>query len=329
MREKVSTEDRVREIRRKTRKKYSSEEKVRIVMEGLRGEESIAALCRREGIPSNLYYRWSKEFLEAGKKRLAGDTKREATSSEVTELRQENEQLKQSVALTSPVDATGLFELTQQPTEMLFPFEGMGADASWEFQMPKASNRVDFGTIADVLITIEYTALDSFDYRQQILPQLDSSFSADRPFSFRHQFADPWYDLHNSDQTATPMTVKFRTRREDFLPNIEDLQIQQVVLYFSRAGDSPIEEVEVTHLLFSEKNGVGTVGGGSDSIDGIISTRKGNAGSWTSMIGKAPIGEWEMALPHTVAMKNRFKNEEITDILFVITFSGYTPEWPK
>ena len=72
MKEKVSAEDRVREIRRKTRKKYSSEEKVRIVLEGLRGEESIAALCRREGIPSNLYYRWSKEFLEAGKKRLAG-----------------------------------------------------------------------------------------------------------------------------------------------------------------------------------------------------------------------------------------------------------------
>ena len=98
MKEKVSAEGRVREIRRKTRKKYSAEEKVRIVLEGLRGEESIAALCRREGIPSNLYYRWSKEFLEAGKKRLAGDTKREATSSEVTDLRAENEQLKQAVA---------------------------------------------------------------------------------------------------------------------------------------------------------------------------------------------------------------------------------------
>ena len=98
MKEKVSAENRVREIRRKTRKKYSSEEKARIVWEGLRGEESIAELCRREGIPSNLYYRWSKDFLQAGKKRLAGDTKREATSSGVTELRQENEQLKQAVA---------------------------------------------------------------------------------------------------------------------------------------------------------------------------------------------------------------------------------------
>jgi transposase len=88
----------VREIRRKTRKKYSAEEKVRIVLEGLRGEEKIAELCRREGIHQNMYYKWSKEFLEAGKQRLVGDTKREADSQEVEAMRQENEQLKAVVA---------------------------------------------------------------------------------------------------------------------------------------------------------------------------------------------------------------------------------------
>jgi len=88
----------VREIRRKTRKKYSTEEKIRIVLEGLKGEDSIAAICRREGIVPNLYYRWSKDFLEAGKKRLQGDTVREANSVEVSGLRQENDQLKQLVA---------------------------------------------------------------------------------------------------------------------------------------------------------------------------------------------------------------------------------------
>jgi len=93
-----ATESIVREIRRKTRKKYSAEEKIRIVLEGLRGEESISALCRREGINPNLYYKWSKEFLEAGKRRLIGDTKREATSSEVIGLRRENQQLKELVA---------------------------------------------------------------------------------------------------------------------------------------------------------------------------------------------------------------------------------------
>ena len=93
-----SPESVVRDIRLNTRRKYSTEEMIRIVLEGLKGEVSIAELCRREGSVSNLYYRWSKEFLEAGKKRLAGDTVREATSSEVGDLRSENDQLKQLVA---------------------------------------------------------------------------------------------------------------------------------------------------------------------------------------------------------------------------------------
>jgi transposase len=88
----------VKNIKRNTRKRYSSEEKIRIVLEGLRGEISIAELCRREGIYPNIYYRWSKDFLEAGKKRLEGDTVREATSSEVSGLKKENNQLKQAVA---------------------------------------------------------------------------------------------------------------------------------------------------------------------------------------------------------------------------------------
>jgi transposase len=88
----------VKEIRRATRKHYSAEEKIRIVLEGLRGEDSIAELCRREGIPPNVYYRWSKEFLEAGKKRLAGDVAREATSDEVRGLRREAAALKEVVA---------------------------------------------------------------------------------------------------------------------------------------------------------------------------------------------------------------------------------------
>lgn len=98
MPKRTNPESVVREIKRKTRRKYSSEEKIRIVLEGLRGEESIAELCRHEGISPNLYYNWSKEFLEAGKKRLVGDTTREATSSEVVALRTEVSQLKQVVA---------------------------------------------------------------------------------------------------------------------------------------------------------------------------------------------------------------------------------------
>jgi transposase len=96
--QKPSAEKTVRDIRRATRRNYSAEEKIRIVLEGLRGEDSIAELCRREGINTNIYYRWSKEFLEAGKKRLAGDTARAATSDEVKNLRAESSALKETLA---------------------------------------------------------------------------------------------------------------------------------------------------------------------------------------------------------------------------------------
>ena len=88
----------IKEIRRATRRQFSAEEKIRIVLSGLRGEDSIAELCRREGIVQNLYYRWSKEFLETGKKRLAGDTARSATTQEVTDLLREASALKEAVA---------------------------------------------------------------------------------------------------------------------------------------------------------------------------------------------------------------------------------------
>ena len=98
MTRKPSAEKTVRDIRRATRKHYSSEEKIRIVLEGLRGEDSVAELCRREGINANVYYRWSKDFLEAGKKRLSGDTVREATSDEVKNLHTEASALKETLA---------------------------------------------------------------------------------------------------------------------------------------------------------------------------------------------------------------------------------------
>ena len=88
----------ISELKRKTRRTYSSEEKIRIVIEGMRGEMTIAELCRKEGLSQALYYKWSKDFMEAGKKRLSGDTMREANTSEVKELKDENRSLKEMVA---------------------------------------------------------------------------------------------------------------------------------------------------------------------------------------------------------------------------------------
>lgn len=88
----------ISELKRKTRRNYSSEEKIRIIIEGMRGEMTIAELCRKEGLSQGLYYKWSKDFMEAGKKRLSGDTMREANTSEVKELKDENRSLKELVA---------------------------------------------------------------------------------------------------------------------------------------------------------------------------------------------------------------------------------------
>jgi len=98
MAKKKQAEKLIRDIKRQTRRKFNSEEKIRIVLEGLRGEETVVALCRKEGISPALYYKWSKDFMEAGKKRLNGDTEREANTEEVKDLRSENQQLKEVVA---------------------------------------------------------------------------------------------------------------------------------------------------------------------------------------------------------------------------------------
>jgi hypothetical protein len=233
----------------------------------------------------------------------------------------------QSVALTSARDADGRFEMAPD-SDLLLPFEGLGVDTSWELRMPRAANDFDYQTIADVLFTIEYTALDSHEHRQQVLTQLDDHRSGDRAFSFRHQLADAWYDLHNPDQTATPMTVRFRTQREDYPANIDDPRIRHVTLYFARSDGSSFE-VPVTHLHFVEEGTTTPEGGGSTTIDGIISTRRGNAGSWVSLLGKRPVGEWELALPDTSEIRGRFQDEEIFDILFVIAFEGLAPAWPN
>ena len=229
------------------------------------------------------------------------------------------------VALTSPVNATGVFELNPEP-EMLYPFEGNGVDTRWEFSLPKAANAFDFRTIADVLFTVEYTALHSADYGRQVMQRMDRTVSADRAFSFRQEFSDAWYDLHNPELTDQPMIVTFETRREDFPPNLSDLRIGHVVLYFA-ATNSKLPELKAD-LQFIERGTGVSVGGEATSVDGVVSTRRGNAGSWFAMLGKAPQGQWQLSLPNTPEVRRLFKNEEIDDILFVITYEGQTPAWP-
>jgi hypothetical protein len=234
----------------------------------------------------------------------------------------------QSIALSAPRNATGLFEL-QPPPDLRLPFEGLGVDTSWELRMPKASNLFDYGTIADVLVTLDYTALHSPEYRQQVIRELDRRVTGDRSFGFRHQFADAWYDLHHPDRTATPMQVRFRTERGDFPPTLDALRIQHVLLYVVPAAGRTFDAPPV-QLRFAEGGaGAGSfVGGEAVPTDRVASTRRGNAGSWTPIIGRSPAGEWELGLPDTPEVRRRFAAGDIEDILFVVTFTGLAPEWP-
>ena len=228
----------------------------------------------------------------------------------------------QSVALTSPINATGLFELQQSP-EVLLPFEGMGVDTDWSLELPKASNPFDFTTIADVLFTIEYTALHSEDYKQQVIRQIDRSVSGDRAFSFRQELSDAWYDLHNPDLTDKPMQVAFEVRRRDFPANIDGLQIKNVMLYFASAnGELP--EIDVTLELFQEGSPIQWE---TTVRDGVASSRRTSTGG-IRLTEKSPEGNWTLILPNTDEIKQLFKQEKIEDVLFVITYEGQTPAWP-
>jgi hypothetical protein len=231
----------------------------------------------------------------------------------------------ESVALSSPRDATGTFDLDAQQSDLLFPFEGNGVDATWVLRMPKAANPFDYGTIADVLLSIEYTALDSEVYRQQVLQSLPTRIHVERPFSFRHDLVDPWFDLHNADQSSTPMTVRFETQRADFPPNVDDLRIEQVVLYFARSNGA-LFEVPVRSFRFRDASG-GITGGGATTADGIISTRRSNGASWTPMLGKQPAGAWELTLRDDAPTRTLFEEGRIEDILLVVGITGETPAW--
>nr|WP_320190732.1 neuraminidase-like domain-containing protein [uncultured Desulfobacter sp.] len=232
----------------------------------------------------------------------------------------------ESVALTAAINDSGVFELQEQP-EMMLPFEGMGVEASWEFRMPKAANQFDFNTITDVLITIEYTALDSPTYRQEVIRGLDPSISADRPFSIRQQFADAWYDLNNPDTVSgsqAPMSASFNIKREDFPPNVSDIKIDGISIFVSRKPGVN-NEITFKHIKFVETGSTSAIESSATSSNGIIRS----AGGLSKMKDKQPFGEWTLGLEDKQEIRELFKSESIDDILFVITFTGHTEQWPS
>jgi len=245
----------------------------------------------------------------------------------------------QLIALSSPANSNGLFDLADTQPGLLLPFENLGADTVWEFSMPQAANPFDYTTIADVLVTLDYTAIDSPDYRQQVTRQLDGSTSAERTYSFRQQFADAWYDLNNPDVAATHIAVQFQTVLQDFQPNIMTPAIAQVLMYFVPAAGASFQIQPTLKLTQISPGGKTTTVGGTatsaldpkldaNSLSAVFSTRTGNASAWIPMIGLAPVGNWSLDVPNTARAPNLFQSGQVQDILFVITYNGQLPAWP-
>jgi len=234
----------------------------------------------------------------------------------------------ETISFTSPLNATGLFELEPE-VELLQPFEGMGVDTFWEFQLPKAANPFDYRAIADILLTIEYTALSDENYRQKIIKQLDPVINGDRLFSLREQFPDAWYLLNNPDTVENSdqrMIVEFSTVQEDFPLSlkVEELEIQHITFLVSRQSEFK-EELNIT-LTFDPQDTGSPIGGNLLTFNGIVSTRR-NAYSWNEMQGKSPIGKWKLQLHETNLVKTWLNERKIKDIILIITFSGISPSW--
>jgi len=197
----------------------------------------------------------------------------------------------ENVSLSTPVNASGEFELSlRQDNDALRPFEGSGVATDWTFTLPKPANHFDYGTIADVLLTLDYTALYSSDYRNDVVARLGTEVSSQRAFTFRYELGDVWFDFNNPDQAVTPMTVRFDTRREDFEANAAGLVIRDLAMFFS--------------------------------------LRRGNAANWVPIVGLTPVGTWQLSLPDTPEVRARFTEGRILDVVFAISVAGTAPAWP-
>jgi peptidoglycan hydrolase-like protein with peptidoglycan-binding domain len=222
------------------------------------------------------------------------------------------------VALTSPVDATGVFTADLQP-DMLLPFEGSGVDTTWELTLPRAANPFDFRTISDVLLTIDYTALLDLDYQAQVIRRLNADLtrSGDQVFSLARDFPDQWYTLNNPDPSTHARAATLTLRDIDFPPNMTGLATAQIAVRLS--GSGPFPPIPITLTRGTDSGTAGT-----DPL-GIASTRRGGA-EWNQFIGHPPAGDWQLSFDP--AADPLFTPGGLDDVLLVIGWTGQAPAWP-
>ncbi len=232
----------------------------------------------------------------------------------------------EQVALTAPMNTNGLFELQPMQGELLNPFEGMGIESQWEFKMPKFSNRMDYSQIADVLVEVEYTAMDSFQYRYQVLQDLDNTYRFSRGFSFKNDFPDQWYELAealpNEEQNTTPITVEFELKRENFPQGVNDIRLDgsDILLHFVRE-DGYTEEIHVVDFNLADAEGSELSG---TTINGTLKSN----GQLTDALTSNPMARLRLSFDNTILVREMFSEGKIQDILLLVSCRADLPTYP-
>ena len=234
----------------------------------------------------------------------------------------------EEVVFTTPVNATGVFEMDAQP-ELRNAFEGSGMDTRWVLELPRAANGFDFESLADVIVTFEYTSLSDSTLREKVIAALPSRVGAARVFSLRNEFPDLWFDLANAP-AGMPIDTTLQVRRSDFPPNLEAIRATQISV--SVRFRNAVVPLDIVYVRFAPANTTTILDGGPARLDGsgVVATRRANGSGWNAIIAGAatlePVGEWRLRF--AAAALPMFKNQEIEDVLFTLAFDGRTPPWP-
>lgn len=235
--------------------------------------------------------------------------------------RLENEE----IALSSPLSNNGLFELqTMQGQEMLNPFEGMGVESQWEFKMPKFSNRMDYSQIADIIVTIDYTALDNFQYRYQVLQDLDNQFGFNRGFSFKNDFPDQWYELAEAQDGTDSFGVEFEIRKDSFPQGLDNIQLDgsDLLLHFVRE-DGFTDEIAIAdfNIADAESEMPGETLNGTFRANELtnILTNQGDG---------TPFVKLKLYFANTLINRELFSEEKVQDILLLMSCRAELPGYP-
>ncbi|MAC96745.1 MAG: hypothetical protein CMC96_14735 [Flavobacteriales bacterium] len=226
----------------------------------------------------------------------------------------------ETMTLSSANSDSGLVPLEQE-NKLLRPFEGSGVEMFWEFRMERGANpNIDYSSIADILITIEYEALNSFDYKARVVSRLNESdtYEAMLPISFRQNLPDQWFDLMNPDQTTSPFSVSFNIERDNFPINMADVVMNRILVYFPQKDDDR-KLIKIASFSYADTE--------EAKLIDLVNDEAVNAEYRVSATGLPVDGKFTIALEDTIALRNMIEEEKLSDVLMVISFSGTTPKY--